>query len=394
MSAIGALLILVGIQAVAIVAFLVQRTRRIQVEWDLREREERSRLTADCAPVMIWTARPDTTLDYLNRTCVQFTGLPLEKLRDEGWLDAVHPEDRDYCAGIYRPAFEARTSFFMEYRMRRADGVYRWLLASGVPKYRTDGSFEGYIGCDVDITERKEAEARTLESRTALEASHREVQHLAGRLIEAQDAERARIARDLHDDVSQQLAGVSIALSGLRHRLDGLQVSEDLRADLRAVHKRTATLAENIRQVSHDLHPTVLRHAGLVAALNSYCADLQRTHTTRLTCSAAGDLASIAPVSALCLYRIAQEALRNVIAHAAASRAEVRVLRTGDKVEMTIADDGKGFDVESSIERSKGLGLVSITERVRLAGGTLSVVAESSKGTRVCAQIPAHALAM
>ena len=95
-SAIGALLIVVGIQAAAIVALLVQRTRRMKVERDLRKREERVRLVADRAPVMIWTARPDTTLDYLNRTCVEFTGLPLEKLQDEGWLDAVHPEDRAY----------------------------------------------------------------------------------------------------------------------------------------------------------------------------------------------------------------------------------------------------------------------------------------------------------
>jgi PAS domain S-box-containing protein len=390
--AIVALLIVVGIQAAAIVALLVERTRRIQDERDLREREERVRLMADRAPVMIWTARPDATLDYVNRTCSDFTGLPLEKLLDEGWLDAVHPEDRDYCAGIYVPAFEARKPFLMEYRIHSANGSYRWILDSGVPKHGPDGSYTGYIGCSVDITERKDAEARTLESRTALEASHREIQHLAGRLIEAQDAERARIARDLHDDVSQQLAGLSIALSGLKHRMDELHASEDLQSDVRALHQRTTTLAQNVRQVSHDLHPTVLRHAGLVAALTSYCAELQRLHSTRLTCSAEGDFASIAPASALCLYRIAQEALRNVIAHADASRAEIRLLRTGDKAEITIADDGKGFDVASSLERGKGLGLVSITERVRLAGGTVSVEAESKKGTRVRAEIPAPAL--
>ena len=86
---------------------------------------------ADRAPVMVWTARPDTTLDYLNSTCVEFTGLPLEQLLDEGWLDVVHPDDLDRCVGIYIPAFEARTPFLMEYRMRRADGVYRWLLDYG-----------------------------------------------------------------------------------------------------------------------------------------------------------------------------------------------------------------------------------------------------------------------
>jgi PAS domain S-box-containing protein len=390
--AIGALLIVVGIQAVAIVALLVQCRRRIQVERDLRQRAERVRLIADRAPVMIWTARPDTTLDYLNRTCVEFTGLPLEKLQDEGWLDAVHPEDRAYIVGIYGPAIEARTPFLMEYRVRRADGAYRWLLASGVPRYGPDGSYDGYIGCDVDITERKDAETRILEGQTALEAIHREIQHLAGRLIEAQDAERARIARDLHDDVSQQLAGVSIALSSLKHRMEESQVSEELKADLRALHQRSAALAQNVRHLSHDLHPTVLHHAGLLAALSSYCSELQRSHGTVLTCSAEGDFESIAPEVALCLYRIAQETLRNVVAHAGASRADVRLLRSGAHAEITIADDGKGFDVARSLERGKGLGLVSIRERVRLAGGTVSFEAERTQGTRVRVRIPANAL--
>ena len=129
----------------------------------------------------------------------------------------------------------------------------------------------------------------------------------------------------------------------------------------------------------------MLRHAGLVAALTSYCAELERSHGTVLTCSAEGDFASIAPEVALCLYRIAQEALRNVIAHAGASRADVRLLRTGDHAEITIADDGKGFDVARSLERGKGLGLVSIRERVRLAGGTVSIAAEPKQGN-ACAR--------
>ena len=137
----------------------------------------------------------------------------------------------------------------------------------------------------------------------------------------------------------------------------------------------------------------MLRHAGLVAALTSYCAELERSHGTAVTCSAEGDFASIAPEAALCLYRIAQEALRNVIAHAGASRADVRLLRNGDHAEITIADDGKGFDVARSLKRGKGLGLVSITERARLAGGTVSIAAEPKKGTRVRVQIPANALA-
>ncbi len=391
----GVVLIVIGLQAAAIVALLVQKSRRARAERAAHESEERLRLVVDRSPAMLWSVRPDATpaLDYINRTCAEFTGLPLEKLREEGWLDFVHPADLDHVNGSFARAIEARTGFLVEYRLRRADGVYRWLLATGVPKYGRDGSFAGYVGCDIDITERREAEDRTRESRAALELSHREIQHLAGRLIEAQDAERARIARDLHDDVSQQLAGLSIALSSLKHRMDESQVSEELKADLRALHQRATTLAQNVRHLSHDLHPTVLRHAGLVAALTSYCAELQRSHGPVLACSAEGDFASIAPEVALCLYRTAQEALRNVVAHADASRADVRLLRTGDHAEITITDDGKGFDVTRSLERGKGLGLVSIRERVRLAGGTVSFEADGKQGTRVRVRIPVNALA-
>jgi two-component system sensor histidine kinase UhpB len=388
-----ALLTVVAILAACVVALLLERSRRARGQRDLRASEERFRLMAEHAPVMMWTARPDTTLDYFNGTCMEFTGLPLEALLGEGWLDAVHPEDVAYCIGTYVPAFEALRPFLMEYRVRRADGVYRWLLDSGVPRFEADGRLAGYIGCSIDITERREAERVIRESRTALEASHREIQRLAGRLIQAQDAERARVARDLHDDVSQQLAGLSIALSGFRHRLDALPAGEDLQADLRALHQRTASLAQNVRHLSHDLHPTVLRHAGLVAALTSYCAELERSHGTVLACSAEGDLASLAPETALCLYRIAQEALRNVVAHAGASRAHVRLLRAADRTEMTIADDGNGFDLARSLERgSSGLGLVSIRERARLAGGTVSIAAEPGQGTSVCVRIPEGAL--
>src|SRR5262245_61873707 len=197
--------------------------------------------------MIMWTTRPDTTLDYLNKFCVEFTGMPLNALLDEGWLNAVHPDDLDRIQQIYFPAVAARQRFFMEYRLRRADGVYRWVLDTGIPKHEQDGSYTGYVGCSSDITERREAEE-------ALQKSHREIQHLAGRLIEAQDVERARIARDLHDDVSQQLAGVSIAVSGLKQRLGAYQVSEDLQQELTDLQQGVARRgsAARSRGLRHD----------------------------------------------------------------------------------------------------------------------------------------------
>jgi signal transduction histidine kinase len=149
-------------------------------------------------------------------------------------------------------------------------------------------------------------------------------------LIGAQEVERARIARDLHDDVSQQLAGVSIAFSGLKQRLGEYHVSEDLQQELVELQPQTLTLARNVRHLSHDLHPTVLQHLGLLKGLTSYCGELERAHGVAMACTAEGDFRTITPDAALCVYRIAQEALRNVIAHAGASRADVKLLQAGD----------------------------------------------------------------
>ena len=328
-------------------------------------------------------------LDYLNSTCAEFTGRTLEQLSDQGWFDIVHPEDLDRCLNAYRSAFDARKAFLVEYRIRHADGKYRWLLATGVPKYGADGRFAGFIGCDVDITERRNAEDGIRDSRTALEQSHREIQHLAGRLIKAQDTERARIARDLHDDVSQQLAGISIAFSGLKQRLGEYGVRQELQQELFDLQQQTLTLARSVRQLSHDLHPTVLQHLGLQKALTSYCGELERSHGVSMSCEAEGDLVSIDPEAGLCMYRIAQEALRNVVAHAGASHAKIRLLRNGDYAEIAITDDGRGFDVNDS-DRRKGLGLVSITERARIAGGTITIETEVNRGTRVHATIPVN----
>jgi PAS domain S-box-containing protein len=379
-SIIVTLSIVLAVLVAAIVALLALLWRRVGADRALRKSEAFFRHLADDAPMVMWTTRPDTTLDYLNKFSVEFTGMPLKDLLDEGWLNAVHPDDLDRIQRIYAPAIEARQPVLMEYRLRRADGVYRWVLDSGVPKYEKDGSYTGYVGCSFDITERKDAEE-------ALRESHREVRHLAGRLIEAQDVERARIARDLHYDVSQQLAGVSIALSGLKHRLTTHHVSEDLQRELTALQQQTLALARGVRHLSHDLHPTVLQHLGLVKGLTSYCGELERAHGVAMTCTAEGDFGAMTPDTALCLYRIAQEALRNVIAHAAASRADVRLLHTGEHAHITIADDGRGFEVDAVVRRH-GLGLVSINERIKLAGGTVSIESRLNQGTRVHATIP------
>ena len=203
--------------------------------------------------------------------------------------------------------------------------------------------------------------------------------------------ERARIARDLHDDVSQQLAGVSIAFSGLKQRLAEYPVSEELRQELVELQQQTLKLARNVRQLSHDLHPAVLEHLGLVKGLTSYCGELGRAHGVAMACTAEGDFGAITPEAALCVYRIAQEALRNVIAHADASRADVRVLQMGDQAQITITDDGRGFDATTALRGDDGWDSSACPSARGSSEARSAFVSGLNQGTRVQATIPMHA---
>jgi PAS domain S-box-containing protein len=378
---VGALLIVVGMQAAILVVLLIRTKRNARAERALRESEEQFRRTVDSAPALLWTARPDTTLDYLNQNCVKFTGLPLEKLLDEGWLDAVHPEDRDYCVGTYTPAFEARTPVRVEYRVRRADGAWRWLLASGIPKFAPDGSFAGYVGCDVDITERKNAEDLIRKSRAALEISHREIQQLAGNLLTAHEDERRHLARELHDDLTQRLARLAIDAGRMESAANAPTGVRQLREDL-------VRLSEDVHALSYRLHPSVLDDLGLVEALKAECDRVSRHGELRVDVEASAVPAALPAEASLCLFRVAQEALNNAARHADASAVTVLLSSRSSGLELAVSDNGSGFDLERSRDHAS-LGLSSMRERVRLLQGEFDIESAPGRGTTVVAWVPA-----
>jgi two-component system, NarL family, sensor kinase len=227
--------------------------------------------------------------------------------------------------------------------------------------------------------ERQRAARGTRESQEA-------IRDLAGRLMTAQEEERRRIARDLHDDVSQQLAAQSIALSNLSARLpDGTTAA--VRQDVARLHARTVDLAKTIRHLSHSLHPGVLQHVGLVAALRGYCRGFEQEHGLPVKFRTDGELSAVPSDAALCLYRVAQEGLGNVARHAKASIARVTIRREGNDVVLTIGDDGHGFDLAEA-RRQRGLGLISLEERIRLAGGHLTIDSQPEQGTELRITVP------
>jgi two-component system sensor histidine kinase UhpB len=216
-------------------------------------------------------------------------------------------------------------------------------------------------------------------------------QDLAGRLIRAQEEERRRIARDLHDDVAQELAGVAITLSGLQSKVGEPALRLETERTVVDLQARVAGALESIRTLSRQLHPGVLQHLGLVAALKRHCNMVREHYQLDVRFCGEDGLESLSPDAALCLFRVAQEALSNTVRHARARLVTVRVQSTGERVELTVADDGVGF--RRGERAGAGLGLRSIDERVRLVRGDARIESQPGFGTRLTVSIPMIAVA-
>jgi PAS domain S-box-containing protein len=294
----------------------------------VRESEERFRLVANKAPVMIWMAGTDRLCAYVNQPWLEFTGRPLDAELGNGWVEGVHNEDLKRCLETYSQAFGQRQSFEMEYRIRRNDGEYRWILHTGVPRFKPDGSFAGYIGSCLDITDRKLAEE-------ALASVGR-------RLIEAHEEERTWIARELHDDIGQRIALLAIELKRCDHQAPGSVV--DTQEYLQLACQRVYDLGEDIQALSHRLHSSKLEYLGLVTAAKSLCHELSEQRNVRIAFKHSDIPAAIPKEISLCLFRVLQEALQNAVKHSVDQNFTVEVHGTNEGISLIVSDSGIGFD--------------------------------------------------
>ena len=385
-------------QAIVIVALLLQARRRrlaqrtlLDRQEDLRSNQARYALATTAGAVGVWDWNFETNELFIDPVLKQLLGFEDGEIstRPDDWGGRVHPDDVSAAAAGIKTCLDGFSDVYeIEHRMLHKNGSVRWMLSRGSAIRSTDGTLRRLVGTKVDITQRRQNEEIIRESQAAQRHSHKQIQELAGQLIASQEVERARLARDLHDDVSQQVAALAISLRGLKSRLALLPSAADAVREVAVLQGRAVGLADSVRRLSHDLHPSMLERVGLIAALSDHCAEIERLQLLAVAFTAEGDFSTIAPDSALCLYRVVQEGLRNVVSHSNAGRAEVSLRTAGDQADLSIADDGQGFDVVEAGKRRRGLGLVSITERVRLAGGTVSIVSELNTGTRVHVQIP------
>ena len=348
-------------------------TERKQAEEAKRENEERFRLVANTAPVLIWMAGINKLVIYVNDPWLQFTGQSLESQLGNGWADGVHPDDLQRCLRTYEEAFDRRERFRMEYRLRHHDGTYRWLADIGVPRFNPDRSFAGYIGSCIDITERKRAE-QTLSN-------------VSRRLIEAQEQERTRIARELHDDINQRIALLTMELEEMKHHL--LDSVPEGMSRIQKIIKRTQEINKDVHAISHRLHSSQLEYLGIEAAAASFCRELSEQKKVIIDFAGGGVPRKVPNDVSLCLFRVLQEALHNAVKYSGVERFAVQLNGTSDEIHLTVLDSGTGFDPEAAIN-GRGLGLISMQERVSLVKGTISIASKLMCGTEISVRVPVN----
>jgi PAS domain S-box-containing protein len=336
----------------------------------LQKEADRLQLLLNVTRILPWEAsRSISTFTYVGEKAADLLGYPAEDwCQPDFWPAHLHPEDRSRVIAKCHESSTALDNYEFECRMIARDGRVVW-LHNLITVTRENGSPQTIRGFSIDITESKENE-------TAL-------RNLTGRLINAQEEERRRVARELHDDLNQRMALLSIALG----QLTKIKEPVDLGRRLKSVQNQAREISADIHRLSYKLHPSKLDYLGLAPAVKSLCQEISALGDLEVEFQQ-GDLPEDLPKDVtLCVFRIAQEALRNCAKHSGADSAQVMLEASSEGIRLRVSDRGSGFDTESEATK-KGLGFTSMRERLRIVGGKMDVRSQPMHGTVIEVSVP------
>lgn len=351
----------------------VIRASRLSVK--LEENELNLTLAAKAARLEVWSYdchKGVFTVSSSVRHLLGFTpGLPISL---ESMLDRVDFDGKLLLAEQIRQGRISSTNLNIEAGFNRPDGTQGWFTAIGEVEYSSAGSPVTLRGVALDITARKLSE---------------EVERqLSGMLITAHEEERTRLARELHDHLGQIVAVHSIELGLLRERPP--EDSAAFAQRMEAINEQIEQISNDIRMLSHRLHPANLRRLGLVPAIRGLCREMSTTHEIAIDFRQAGQeigAATLPDEVSLCLYRVTQEALRNAVRHSQATQVTVDLNQADGLIQLIVVDDGIGFSGDEAT-RSPSLGLISMRERARLVKGDFSIQSAVGCGTTITVLVP------
>jgi PAS domain S-box-containing protein len=353
-----------------VLATLVEE--RKQKEGELREAEERLRLAVHAGRV--YAFEWDTATDVIVRSgeCRDILNWVNDPMRETGrqFAARVLPDDRELYAATEIGLTAENPTYQTSYRMLHPDGSVIWLEESGHAFFDGHGRMRRTIGMVANVTERKLAE-ETISS-------------VSRKLIEAQEQERSRIGRELHDDIGQRLALLAFQLQQLQ---EDTLILPEVRSRMGEFLKQISEIATDIQSLSHELHSATLQYLGIAGAMRGFCQEFARQQKVEIDFKAHDLPSPLSPDISLCLFRVLQEALHNSAKHSRVRQFEVCLWGTSDEIHLTVKDSGAGFDREEA-KKSRGLGLISMEERLKLVKGTLSINSQPKRGTTIDARVP------
>lgn len=362
-------------------------TQRKRAETALRSREREFRLLADNVPAYFSYIDTDLRYRFVNKRYEQLFGRPAAELVGQPVKDVVGEANFRTIEPRLREALTGReTSFIYQKVLPNADG--RWMNVHYTPDRGEDGRIRGVLALMEDVTAQKRSEVELQQNHMVLQENRDKLQMLMEKLFAAQDSERQRIARDLHDDFSQRLVALTLDVTALERHPP--LMPELIRQALEPIREELAQLSDDLRNLAHRLHPSLLKHAGLRAALEEHIHQAMKRTGLDITLKVRGVPDLLAIDLATCLFRVFQESLQNVAKHANATEVVVKLSGSSKGIGLSVTDNGTGFNHHDKSSHQKGLGLTSMRERLRLLNGFLNIHSRSADGTKVCAWIPSQ----
>ena len=282
-------------------------------------------------------------------------------------LAMVPPEDRTKLIAAIAQLSPQEPHLRISYRMVRSDGSVIWVDRKSRAYFDEQGTMLRMVGMITDITDRKLAEAA--------------IADVSRKLLDAQEKERARIGRELHDDINQQLAMLAVELEQLQ------DIPSEVRNRVQELRKHVTEISNDVQALSHELHSSKLEYLGAIKGMKSWCAEFGERQGIQIEFKSAEVQTSVAPEIGLCLFRVLQEALHNAAKHSGVKRVEVQLQEDSGEIHLFVNDLGRGFDWETAMQ-GRGLGLTSMQERVRLVNGTIEIQSKPMRGTSVHVRVP------
>ncbi|HKD79450.1 MAG TPA: PAS domain S-box protein [Candidatus Angelobacter sp.] len=347
-------------------AILLETNRALENQTaELRTREELLKIFVKNVPAGV--AMLDREMRYLqvsDRWCADYLGSDSSQVIGRSHYE-IFPDMPDRWKEVHRRALAGETVRDAEDRWE-SQGSLRWASWEVRPWLDHDGNPGGILIFAEDITRRKKMEEALSE--------------MSRKLMEAEERERARIGRELHDDIGQRLTMLSLELEQLR------EDPSDLESRMRELQKQTVEISNDVQGLSHELHSSKLEYLGVFAGIRSWCREFAERH--RIEVDFKAEVRTVLPFDVgLCLLRVLQEAFHNCIKHSGVKRVEVQLAEQANEVLLTVHDSGRGFDIEAA-RRERGLGLTSMQERVRLVNGTFAIQSRPMSGTTIHVHLP------